>query len=275
MDGDDEFWKLDWNTSLWWASPRDKTHLRGVFENLQVSQMTQNLLGIYLTVTGIAGLIANFLVLGMFFRTPGRLSPSSMVLLNLTVSDICILLLGFPTHTAANFAGRWLYGDLGCVLYGFFGFLFGTAHIGTLSVLSYEQYRTISEMKPDAVPTQKYLDRLHRRYVIYVTLIWVFAIFWALLPVIGWSRYYYEPYGTACTIDWQRNDAKFKSYIIAYFFGGYVFPFGLMIYSYAKIILMKRTYHMLNRRQLAFQSDIIASLKQVREEDLTWVRIQF
>ncbi|XP_022669021.1 visual pigment-like receptor peropsin [Varroa destructor] len=217
---------------------------------MHVSQMTHNLLGIYLTITGIVGLIANFVVLGMFYRTPGRLSPSSMVLLNLTVSDICILLLGFPIHTVVNFAGRWSFGDVGCVLYVFFGFLFGTVHIGTLSVLSYEQYRAISEIKPDAVPTQKYLDRLHRRYVIYITFIWVFAVFWALLPVIGWSKYYYEPYGTACTIDWQHNSARFKSYIIAYFIGGYMLPFGLMVYSYAKIVFMKRACRIVNRRQL-------------------------
>lgn len=161
-------WSFDWKHSNWWMYPQNDTHLKGVFANFHVSQTTQRLLGIYLSITGkffagsyrtiasvrdrslvfyrliqlieiskyplfgtrfrprcpspsniveilngsacsfagISGLIANALVLGMFMRTKGRLSPSSMVLLNLTVTDIFILLCGFPTHTVANFYGR-------------------------------------------------------------------------------------------------------------------------------------------------------------------------
>ncbi|XP_003744578.1 visual pigment-like receptor peropsin [Galendromus occidentalis] len=266
-------WSFDWEQSNWWKYRTNDTHLTGVFANRFVSQTTQTLLGIYLSITGTCGLIANFLVLAMFIRTKGRLSPSSMVLLNLTVTDIFILFCGFPTHTLANFAGRWIYGDLGCALYGFFGFFFGTAHIGSLSILSYEQYRMISEMKPDSCPTQKYLDRLHHRYRTYVILIWCFSLFWASLPLVGWSRYYYEPYGTACTIDWQTNDFRYRTYIIAYFIGGYVFPFGLMIYSYTRIVLMKRAYRILHGRQLSIKADIIGTLKENREEDLTLLAV--
>lgn len=39
------------------------------------------------------------------------------------------------------FLRRWLYGDVGCQMYAFTGFLFGSASIGTLTMLAWDRYR--------------------------------------------------------------------------------------------------------------------------------------
>lgn len=94
---------------------------------------------------------------------------------------------------------------------------------------------------------------------------------WGLLKH-WWSlnfRYAYEPFGTACTIDWRDETFEFKSYIVAYFIGGYVLPFSLMLHSFRRIIVLKRQYQRNSVR--VSQQGIIEKLKWQREEDLTLV----
>ncbi|OQR76027.1 visual pigment receptor peropsin-like [Tropilaelaps mercedesae] len=241
--------------------------------SLDLTQSTHTAIGVFLTVSGLIGLLANVIVLVTFWRSlSSKLSPASIVLVNLTFSDVGILLMGFPFNATSHLAGRWLYGAIGCQVYGFCCFLFGTAHIGALSLLAYEQYRTISRMRPDAAPSQRYLDRLQRTYIFYGIVIWMFAFIWATPPLFGWSRYSLEPFGTACTIDWRQNTFEYKAYVVAYFIGGYLLPFTLIIFSFRRMVVIKRIYKQeFARRSIECRDKptIIDSLKEQREEDLT------
>ncbi|XP_018495507.1 visual pigment-like receptor peropsin [Galendromus occidentalis] len=234
---------------------------------MHLSKEAHMAIGIFLIVSGIIGIIANSAVIASFIMMKSRLSPVSIVLLNLTLSDLGIILMGFPFNALSHLSGGWLFGWIGCQIYGYCCFLFGTAHIGGLSLLAYEQYRSITRMRPDAAPSQSYLDRLQRNYIFYGLAIWVFALIWATPPLLGWSRYYYEPFGTACTIDWRDETFEFKFYIVAYFIGGYVLPFSLMLHSFRRIIAIKKAYKQNSVR--LNQRGIIETLKRQREEDLT------
>ncbi|GFY67528.1 visual pigment-like receptor peropsin [Trichonephila inaurata madagascariensis] len=76
----------------------------------------------------------------MFLRFRGLITPTSLLLINLAVSDLGLILLGFPFSATSSFAGRWLFGEGGCQWYAFMGFLFGSAHIGTLALLALDRY---------------------------------------------------------------------------------------------------------------------------------------
>lgn len=86
---------------------------------------------------------------------------------------------------------------------------------------------------------------------------------------MDYFRYSYEPFGTACTIDWQDETFEFRSYIMAYFVGGYILPFSVMLHFFRKIISIKREYRQ-NSVRLG-QQDIIESLKRQGEQDITLV----
>ncbi|GIY46040.1 visual pigment-like receptor peropsin [Caerostris extrusa] len=89
---------------------------------------------------GVLGTVGNELVLAMFLRFRGLITPTSLLLINLAVSDLGLIVLGFPFSASSSFAGRWLFGDGGCQWYAFMGFLFGSAHIGTLALLALDRY---------------------------------------------------------------------------------------------------------------------------------------
>lgn len=39
-----------------------------------------------------------------------------------------------------------------------------------------------------------------------VVFVWLFAAFWAAMPLIGWGEYDYEPLRTCCTLDYSKGD---------------------------------------------------------------------
>ena len=78
-----------------------------------------------LGVTGTLGLLTNLLVLVLFCRYKLLRSPINMLLVNISLSDLLVCLLGTPFSFAASTQGRWLIGEAGCVWYGFANSLFG------------------------------------------------------------------------------------------------------------------------------------------------------
>lgn len=74
---------------------------------------------------GTLGLVNNLLVLVLYCRYKILRSPINLLLINISVSDLLVCLLGTPFSFAASTQGRWLIGAKGCVWYGFANSLFG------------------------------------------------------------------------------------------------------------------------------------------------------
>lgn len=78
-----------------------------------------------LGVIGTLGLLNNLLVVALFCRHKMLRTPINMLLINISVSDLLVCVLGTPFSFAASTQGRWLIGPRGCVWYGFANTLFG------------------------------------------------------------------------------------------------------------------------------------------------------
>lgn len=196
---------------------------------LQLTMQQQFAIGIYLTFVGILGTIANSLVLGSFYKYRSLAAGGNVLLISLCVSDLGMCVFGFPFSASSSFANRWLFGDAACQGYAFLGFLFGSASICTLAMLALDRYLVMYQ------PNNKTVFGYNRYRAMLIT-IWAYGLFWSILPLIGWSRYNYEPARTTCTIDWQNNDTSYTSFIITYFIFGYVVPLSIMIFCYYKVI---------------------------------------
>lgn len=74
---------------------------------------------------GSFGFLNNLLVLVLFCRYKLLRSPINLLLINISLSDLLVCVLGTPFSFAASTQGRWLIGECGCVWYGFANTLFG------------------------------------------------------------------------------------------------------------------------------------------------------
>ncbi|XP_068180339.1 opsin 9 [Antennarius striatus] len=199
----------------------------------QMSPSVDLAVALYLTFTGVMSLVGNGMVLLVSGRRRRKLRPPELLTINLALCDFGFSLFGAPFFIISSVSHAWLFGDMGCLYYGIQGFVFGIGSLLTTCLISLDRCLKICCLQ--------YGQWIEKRYVcLSIALMWVYTLFWGLLPAFGFGSYGPEPYGTSCTINWWRmtsslNDRRYISLILSLCFG---FPTLIIITSYLAILLM-------------------------------------
>ncbi|KAK9527505.1 hypothetical protein VZT92_014062 [Zoarces viviparus] len=178
---------------------------------------------------GTFGFLSNFLVLTLFCRYRALRTPMNLLLVSISASDLLVSMLGTPFSFAASTQGRWLIGRAGCTWYGFVNACLGIVSLISLAVLSYERYCTM--MKPTIADGRDFRPALGG-----ITFSWLYSVAWTVPPLLGWSKYGPEGPGTTCSVDWRTQTPNNISYIVCLFAFCLVLPFGVILYSYGKLL---------------------------------------
>ncbi|XP_054481862.1 pinopsin-like [Anoplopoma fimbria] len=183
----------------------------------------------------VLGFLGNFLVLTVFSRFPGLVTPVNVLLINISASDMLICISGTPLSFAASVRGRWLTGSYGCRWYGFSNAFFGIVSLVSLSLLSLERYLALLvRTHSDSNPSQ------YRRARLAVAASWLYSLVWTLPPLLGWSSYGPEGPGTTCSVQWHQRSTAARSYISCLFVFCLLLPLLLMFFCYGRILLAVR-----------------------------------
>nr|XP_020479761.1 pinopsin-like isoform X1 [Monopterus albus] len=204
-------------------------HLGGGSDRINLTPTGHLVVAVCLGFIGTFGLVNNLLVLVLFCRYKILRSPINLLLINISISDLLVCVLGTPFSFAASTQGRWLIGEKGCVWYGFANSLFGIVSLITLAVLSYERYSTM--MAPTEADSSNY-----RKISLGISVSWVYSLVWTLPPLLGWSHYGPEGPGTTCSVDWTSKTANNISYIICLFVFCLAVPFLVIVFCYGKLL---------------------------------------
>ncbi|XP_072051675.1 rhodopsin, G0-coupled-like [Amphiura filiformis] len=198
--------------------------------NVRLSNYHHMILAVYLTLVGIIATICNVIViLVLLKKNTFKKRSVNILLLNIACSDLAISFSGYPLFTASNYAGRWIAGVAGCKIAGFTVYFFSSVTIVTYAYIAY--YRYIYVCKPNTRPT------LTPRFTGKLLLsIWMFSLLWTAAPLVGWSRYILEPFGTSCSIDWSGRDVGNTMYQVASCILLYFTPLGAILWSYGNVI---------------------------------------
>lgn len=187
--------------------------------------------GLYLMIIGVLSTVGNGYVIFMACKRKKKLRPAEIMTINLATCDLGISVTGKPFAIVSFFSHRWVFGWSLCQWYGWVSFFFGCGSLITLTVVSLDRYLKICHLR--------YGTWLKRRHA-YMSLcfVWVYASFWATLPVLGVGNYAPEPFGTSCTLDWWLAQASLrgKVFVLSIFFFCLLLPTVVIIFSYAKII---------------------------------------
>ncbi|XP_035526380.1 vertebrate ancient opsin-like [Morone saxatilis] len=223
-------------------------HLRGGSYRTTLTPTGNLVVAVCLGFIGTFGLMNNLLVLVLFCRYKMLRSPINLLLINISISDLLVCVLGTPFSFAASTQGRWLIGKGGCMWYGFANTLFGIVSLISLAVLSYERYSTMIE--PAEADSSNYC-----KISLGIALTWVYSLIWTLPPLFGWSSYGPEGPGTTCSVDWTAKTANNISYIICLFVFCLIVPFLVIVFCYGKLLCAIRQV-----------SGINASMSRKREQ---------
>uniref|UniRef100_A0A8C2ZQB7 Teleost multiple tissue opsin 3b n=1 Tax=Cyclopterus lumpus TaxID=8103 RepID=A0A8C2ZQB7_CYCLU len=190
----------------------------------------------------VLGFLANFLVLMVFSRFPGLVSPVNVLLINISASDMLVCIFGTPLSFAASVRGRWLTGSYGCRWYGFSNAFFGIVSLVSLSLLSLERYFVLLGRTHLNSESSQY-----RRARLAVAASWLYSLVWTLPPLLGWSSYGPEGPGTICSVQWHQRSTAARSYVSCLFVFCLLLPLLLMFFCYGRILLAVRAVTRINQ----------------------------
>ncbi|KAM4694381.1 vertebrate ancient opsin-like [Discoglossus pictus] len=209
---------------------KSSSHQYGTEEHQNLSPTGHLLVAVFLGIIGTLGFFSNLLVLILFCQYKVLRSPINLLLMNISISDLMVCILGTPFSFAASTQRHWLIGEAGCIWYGFVNTLFGTVSLVSLAVLSYERYCTMMGSTEADVTN-------FRKAWLAILVSWVYCLFWTLPPLFGWSSYGPEGPGTTCSVNWHSRDTNNTSYIVCLFIFCLVLPFGVIVYCYGRLLI--------------------------------------
>ncbi|KAG1650490.1 Visual pigment-like receptor peropsin [Nymphon striatum] len=171
-------------------------------------------------------------------------TPANLLLMNLAVGDVLMVISQNPFSGISAMMNRWLFGEVGCQVYGFMGFLSGTVMIGSMTVIAVYRYHVTKW-------SYENVNLTFKKTAVILAGVWIYAFFWSLMPLLGWARYDLEPSLTACTIDWRNNDVSYKTFLVTYCTFGFIIPFSIQIICYYEASnILKRTDPRNNRNSI-------------------------
>ena len=188
---------------------------------------------------------------------------------------ICV----YPFMITSHLRGLiWWGGDKSCNFHGMavLSYLLSSAFL--TGVLGFERF--LAACKPSV-----YAKRLERRKVPYlITLIWLFAVFTAFLPIIGFGRMTLQYPNTWCFIDWRNDSTVGKLYtsILGAQLGGvmlviFCLGLGATLFALNKCIIeckLKSSVVEIQRGD-AIRSLSVRRTKKRNNGAILWLTIQF
>ncbi|KPP70917.1 hypothetical protein Z043_110215, partial [Scleropages formosus] len=179
----------------------------------------------------VLSVLGNAAVIATAAKRLPFLKASELLTVNLALTDIGMTVSMYPLSIVSAFNHAWVGGDPACIYYGLMGFFFSVASIMTLTVMGVVRYLVTGTPHHSGSKFKK------RTISAVILFIWLYAMLWAVLPVLGWGDYGPEPFGLACSVDWAgyRHSLSGSTFIIAISILCTFIPCLLIMLSYSGI----------------------------------------
>uniref|UniRef100_A0A4W3I712 G-protein coupled receptors family 1 profile domain-containing protein n=1 Tax=Callorhinchus milii TaxID=7868 RepID=A0A4W3I712_CALMI len=211
--------------------------------------------GRYGYTTAILSIFGNSVVLLVAAKKSSQLKPPELLTVNLAITDFCSAVTMYPLAVGSAWKHTWLGGDSSCKYYGFMDFFFGIASIGTLTVMAIVRFLVTST-------TQNY-GKIFRKHFQAIALVWLYALIWAVLPLVGLGLYGPEPFGISCTLAWSElySSANSMSFIVASFILCTLLPTVIIATCYTGIAWkLHKISHHITRKIILSHMAVLVSL---------------
>eukprot|EP00063_Salmo_salar_P006564 XP_013981399.1 PREDICTED: parapinopsin-like [Salmo salar] len=192
-----------------------------------------SILSYLMFINAIFSVFNNTLVITVLVKNRTLLNPMNVIILSLAVSDLMIALCGSSIVTITNYHGSFFLGDEFCIFQGFAVNYFGLVSMCTLTLLAYERYNVVCK------PMAGFKMNVRRSFQGLLG-VWLFCLFWAVPPLLGWSSYGPEGVQTSCSLGWEERSWSNYSYLILYTLFCFLLPVAIIIYCYTKVLTSMR-----------------------------------
>ncbi|CAL9692085.1 unnamed protein product [Knipowitschia caucasica] len=162
----------------------------------------------------------------MAYKRSAKMKPPELLSVNLAVTDLGAAVTMYPLAMASAWSHHWLGGHATCVYYALAGFFFGVASIMNLVILAIVRFIVSHNMQS---PKETISWRTVKLLCVWI---WIYALLWALLPILGWGRYGPEPFGLSCSLAWGAMREEGFSFVISMFVFNLLLPSIIIVCCY-------------------------------------------
>ena len=177
-------------------------------------------------VLAVIAFIFNTLVLFVFTKDSSLRSHSNILILSIAIGDWIQAVVAYPLGVVGILSKSWQTTGTTCSCYGFI--------VAFLSFSIMLHHATFAIERAIVIKFSFSFSIVNKLKYIIVGL-WLFALIWSSLPLIGWSGYAPEGGRSVCSIDWQSSDPSAVAYIWCIFVLFFLAPFITMVASYCSI----------------------------------------
>ena len=177
-------------------------------------------------VLAVIAFIFNTLVLVVFTKDSSLRSHSNILILSIAIGDWIQAVVAYPLGVVGILSKSWQTTGTTCSCYGFI--------VAFLSFGTMLHHATFAIERAIVIKFSFSFSIVNKLKYIIVGL-WLFALIWSSLPLIGWSGYAPEGGRSVCSIDWQSSDPSAVAYIWCIFVLFFLAPFITMVTAYGSI----------------------------------------
>ena len=179
------------------------------------------------TIFGFS-LALNIFVIFIFLRILRR-KRNNVTFTIINISAANIFQAGvYPLTAITAFRKEYPMKFKECEVEGFIITWFSITAIALLTCMGYERLRIVKRK----LPTD---SKLTAHDIFRVGGCWIYGLFWAAAPLLGWSRYSPKGIGMVCTVDWHDRSISGLSYTASLFIAAFFAPVLVTCFSYISI----------------------------------------
>ncbi|XP_066553076.1 beta-3 adrenergic receptor [Amia ocellicauda] len=194
------------------------------------SPRTRLVLEVVMVLMALGAVTGNILVIVIVAATKAFHCVTSVLLINLAVSDLLVGIGVMPFIALSLLYDRW--GDCTdlCLYVGYTSSVYCTASVLTLAAIALDRYHAIVDCLHYSSQTTVW------RTVAAVIWIWLQAAVTSCPPLLGWSNLDYIGPMYNCAVDWSSSPS-YTGFVAALSF---LLPAGVMVFCYVKIVGVAR-----------------------------------
>ena len=205
-------------------------------------------MSVCLVMIEILGLVCNGIILAVYYKYSRLRTATNMFILNLAVCNLLLAALQLGLSSPSFFEKEWLYGNGGCIAYGFLHQYLMSVAIVTLAVIAFDRFCVIT--KPVRRLQTFVLTKPRAKLLIFITHVYCFVFTFPLL--VGWSELAPdEHYNTGCSMQYSNQTSSSLAYTITSTVFTCIFPLVVTVFCYA---LIYKSVRKSSRRCTMYQS---------------------
>lgn len=235
--------------------------------DIYIPSMGKYIVVVIFSFLSIIGTFGNLLIIGAFITERTLRRRHNAFVLNLAVADLLVTAIHMPSAVVTYWYEENVFDGFGCQALGFLQVISAGVSMHSLMLIAANRYIFVCKHK------QYNTSCTWKMIAISIASVWIFSsLVYALPPLVGWSRYGFDPKSQDCIYD---RKAAYGSYNIYGATSILAIPFSIACFCYLSIFRALRQNKLALLRHKTVSMATGETANQISKKDIRVAGMMF